>query len=301
MNKTEHSHAQAEISFLDRMSSQAGLTKLSKLSIESRKKRVSDSIRDFWRGDFNLAKAALTFKGAPVWGTHGIHADFGSIATAKFSEAIAAVAASLAGPLGERGRIPNRAQNQILITDVAIGSFGFEFEEAAPVDAQLQLEGTTPVAQAFELFAEILEASTKSDEELSEPVSRLGDRAIAGVVEFLDKLSSYDAYCTFSTNNHRFSFKNVEQVIVSKSRLSPENIHEAPVVISGVFLGVFPADRKFEFISSEGILLHGRIGSTVEDPALINAHLNEPVTAAFMAKTVGNGRPRYTLERLPWA
>lgn len=300
MNRTELSHAQAEISFLDRMSSQPGLTKLSKMSIESRKSKVRDSIKNFWKGDLALAKAALTFKGAPVWGTHGVHADFGSIATAKFSEAIAAVAASLAGPLGERGRIPNKAQNQILITDVAIGSFGFEFEEAAPADAQLQLEGTTPVAQAFELFAEILEASTKSDEELSEPVSRLGDRAIAGVVEFLDKLSAFDAYCTFSTKHHRFSFKSVDQVIVSKSRLSPENIHEAPAVIEGQFLGVFPADRKFEFISSEGVLIHGRIDSSIENPALINAHLNEGVTATFMAKTVGNGRPRYTLSRLPW-
>lgn len=300
MNKTELTHAQAEISFLDRMSAQAGISKLSKLSLESRKKKVSDTIQQLWRGDFQLAKAALTFKGAPVWGTHGIHADFGSIATAKFSEAIAAVAASLAGPLGERGRIPNRAQNQILITDVAIGSFGFEFEEAAPADSQLPLEGTSPVAQAFELFAEILEASTKSDEELSEPVSRLGDRAIAGVVEFLDKMSAYDAYCTFSTKDHRFAFQGVEQVLISKSRLSPENIHEEWVTIAGQFWGVFPADRKFEFVTSEGTLIHGRIDRNVEHPALINQHLNEPVNATFMAKTVGNGRPRYTLSSLPW-
>ena len=202
--------------------------------------------------------------------------------------------------MGERGRIPNRAQNQILITDVAIGSFGFEFEEAAPADSQLPLEGTSPVAQAFELFAEILEASTKSDEELSEPVSRLGDRAIAGVVEFLDKMSAYDAYCTFSTKDHRFAFQGVEQVLISKSRLSPENIHEEWVTIAGQFWGVFPADRKFEFVTSEGTLIHGRIDRNVEHPALINQHLNEPVNATFMAKTVGNGRPRYTLSSLPW-
>jgi hypothetical protein len=300
MNKTELTHAQAELSFLKRMSSQTGMSKLSKLSLEARSKNISNRIEKFWKGEIQLAKAALTFKGAPVWGTHGVHADFGSSATAKFSEAIAAVAASLIGPVGERGRIPNKAQNQILITDVAIGSFGFEFEEACPADGQLQLDGTTPVAQAFELFAEILEASTQGDEELSDPISRIGDRAIASVAEFLDKLTSFDAYCSFSTRNHKFSFQNVEQVLISKSRLSPENIHEAPELISGKFLGTFPADRKFEFISDEGVIIHGRIDRSIENPALINQHLNEPTNVTFITKKVGNGRPRYTLSNLPW-
>ncbi|WP_251962256.1 hypothetical protein [Pseudomonas sp. Marseille-Q5299] len=300
MNKSELTHAQAEISFLKRMSSQAGISKLSKLSLEARSKNISTRIEKYWKGEAKLAKAALTFKGAPVWGTHGVHADFGSSATAKFSEAIAAVAASLIGPLGERGKIPNRAQNQILITDVAIGSFGFEFEEASPADGQLPLDGTTPVAQAFELFAELLEASTQGDDELSEPISKLGSRAIASVAEFLDKLAASDAYCSFSTRYHKFSFQNVEQVLISKSRLNPENIHEELSVISGRFLGTFPSDRKFEFISDDGVVIHGRIDRSIEQPAVINHHLNESTKVTFSTKRVGKGRPRYTLAELPW-
>lgn len=300
MNRTEFTHAQAEINFLDRMSRKPGLSKLAQLSMNSRKEQIESRLLDPGRGAFSPAKAVVTYRGAPVWGVHGVVAEFGAIATAKFSEAIAAVAASIGGVLNDFGPIPNKAQNQILITGTAIGSFGFEFEEAPSLEAQLPLEGTTPVSQAFELVAELLEASTKSDEELSEPASRLGTRAIATISDYLDKLISYEAYCSVATRDHLFSFTSVDQVRISRSRLSTENISEKCVEFSGEFLGAFPAERRFEFKTQEGIVIHGRIAAEIENPAVINMHLNKAFTIQVSARTVGKGRPRYTLSKLPW-
>mgnify|MGYP001567040301 FL=1 len=133
MNRTEFTHAQAEINFLDRMSRKPGLSKLAQLSMSSRKEQVESRLLDPGRGAFSPAKAVVTYRGAPVWGVHGVVAEFGAIATAKFSEAIAAVAASIGGVLNDFGPIPNKAQNQILITGTAIGSFGFEFEDRKSV------------------------------------------------------------------------------------------------------------------------------------------------------------------------
>ena len=300
MNRTEFTHAQAEINFLDRIARKPGLSKLTQLTVSSRKEQVESRLLNPGRGAFSPAKAIVTYRGAPVWGVHGVVAEFGAIATAKFSEAVAAVAASIGGVLNDFGPIPNKAQNQILITGTAIGSFGFEFEEAPTLEAQLPLEGTTSVSQAFELVAELLEASTKSDEELSEPASRLGTRAIATISDYLDKLISYEAYCSVATRDHLFSFTSVDQVRISRSRLSTENISEANVEFTGEFLGAFPAERRFEFKTQDGTVIHGRISAEIDNPAVINMHLNKGFTIQVRARTVGKGRPRYTLSQLPW-
>ena len=300
MNRTEFTHAQAEIGFLDRMAQKPGLSALARRSLQSRKEQVNASLRDPGRVAYSPAKAIVTYRGAPVRGVHGIVAEFGSAATAKFSDAVAAIAASISGVLNDFGPIPNKSQNQILITGTALGSFGFEFEEAPSLDAQLPLDGTTAVSQAFELVAELLEASTKSDEELSEPASRLGTRAIAMVSEYLDKLIAYEAFCSVSTRSHTFAFSNVDQVRISRSRLSVENINESDVDFVGEFLGAFPAERRFEFRTQDGMVIHGRIAAAIEDPASINTHLNRSFKIRVSARTVGNGRPRYTMSTLPW-
>lgn len=300
MDRTEFTHAQAEISFLDRMTKNGGLSNLTRLSLQSRMNQVAASLRDPGRGVFAPAKAIVTYRGAPVRGVHGMVAEFGAAVTTKFSDAIAAIAASLSGVLNDFGPIPNKAQHQILITGTALGSFGFEFEEAPSAEAQLPLEGTTPVSQAFELVAELLEASTKSDEELSEPASRLGTRALGMVSEYLDKLIAYEAFCSVTTRDHVFAFSSVDQVRISRLRLSAENISEKEVDFSGQFLGAFPAERRFEFQTIDGVVIHGRITAEIEDPSAINAHLNRTFTIKVNARTVGRGRPRYSISALPW-
>ncbi|MDN4148193.1 hypothetical protein QYE80_24620 [Pseudomonas tohonis] len=127
MNRTEFDHAQAEIEFLNRMTKGNRLSDLTRLSLQARLDNISDSLRDPDRGVFEPARAVVTYRGAPVRGVHGILAEFGAIATSKFSDAVAAVAASLGGVLNDFGPIPNKAQNQILITGTAKGSFGFQF------------------------------------------------------------------------------------------------------------------------------------------------------------------------------
>ena len=77
-----------------------------------------------------------------------------------FTEAVAAVAASLNAPLNAMGPIPNREQNQLLITNTALGSFGFELEEIPAV--QGTLDGESTVEQAIEKTQSILLAAVSS-------------------------------------------------------------------------------------------------------------------------------------------
>ena len=64
-------------------------------------------------------------------------AEFGAKVINTFADAIAAIGASQTTALGTRGVIPGRDDYQLLITGTALGSFGFELEEAPKDDMLL--------------------------------------------------------------------------------------------------------------------------------------------------------------------
>jgi len=300
MNRSEYTHKAAELGFLEKQAATPGISKLTLMSIQARIEQARACLVDNGKLVYRPAKVRLTYRGVPVWGTHGVLAEFGTNATRAFSVAITAIAASVSGSLADKGPIPNRLSNQLLITGPARGSFGFELEEI-PADKQLDIEGTTPVSQAIDILTELLEATTKSDEELSEPVSRLADRAIAAVSDFLNELSENDASCALTTNTRRFQFSDVEQVRRSKARLSRDNIKEDDETLTGAFVGVLPEKRVFEFKTNSGEIIHGRIPTEITTPNDINGHLYMQLTIQVTARRIGSSNPRYRLKALPWA
>ncbi|MHC8285790.1 hypothetical protein ACYZUD_02940 [Pseudomonas sp. XS1P51] len=156
------------------------------------------------------------------------------------------------------------------------------------------------LTQAIDLITELLEATTKSDEELSEPVSRLADRAISSVSDFLAKLSSYDASCSLTTRTRRFQFADSEQVRRSKARLSLDNIKETTETFTGEFIGALPDKRAFEFRTSDGSVIYGGIPREIPDPNAVNLHLYKTFNITLSAKRIGSSKPRYMLQRFPW-
>ena len=299
MNRNEYLHRSAELLFLEKQLAKPGLTKLSAMSIRSRIEETRAQIDANGKNSYQPAKVTLTYRGSPVWGTHGVLAEFGTAATQAFSEAIATIAASLSGVLADKGPIPNRSSNQLLITGTALGSFGFELEEA-PAEKQLEMEGTTSVSQAIDLMADLLEATTKSDEDLLEPVSRLADRAIASVSDFLAKLSIYEASCSLTTRSKKFQFADVEQVRRSKDRLSIDYIKESIEKFSGEFIGALPDKRAFEFRTNDGVVIYGSIPRDIPNPNSVNQNLYRQYEITLSAKRIGSSRPRYVIQALPW-
>lgn len=247
------------------------------------------------------SRAKLTFNGRPVIGGHGVFADFGAKAVSAFSDAVAAVAASLTAPLAAMGPIPHRDQNRLLITGTAIGSFGFELEEHS--DGHLPLEEQTAVQQAVERTRALFAGSVAADgEDLAEAASDLDRRALDKVREFLDTLATHDAVCTLQYDEQEFRFSSVAQVREAVSRMAADNLVEEQVRLTGHFEGAMPHRRSFEFqLAESGEIVVGKIGSGVRDPFAINEHLRERVTITVMRTRVGESRPRFLLLELPWA
>jgi hypothetical protein len=244
-------------------------------------------------------KARLTFRGRPVVGSHGIFAEFGMTATKGFTDAIALLAASLETDLAPTGPIPNRTQNQLLITSTALGSFGFELEEHR--EQELPLEEDSPVAQALKQAQALLRgAAAGSDDELTDVASGQDPRAIAAMRGFLKLLIDNEAVCAVSVGDQAFGFSDVGEVQRSLARLGQDNLHEEPQSFSGLFQGALPKRRTFEFrLAGTTEVITGKIGSGITDPGVINRHLDQPTDIQLIETRVGQGRPRYVLNQLP--
>jgi len=239
-------------------------------------------------------RTRLTFRGAPVFGSYGIAADFGGNAANAFADAYAAIIAGLNSTLRYKGPIPDKTKNQLLITGTALGSFGFEFELP---DTDL-FQGEDNAEFALETFKKLLKVSAEgSDDEVTELVDIIHPRAVRKVADFLTYLSQQQAWCGIEFKDDFFRFRDVDQLKRSVERLKEENIVEDNYEYFGEFQGVLPQSRTFEFRTSDaGEIIKGKIHGTIDDPDVINREwLHTPCHVTLNFVQVGQATPRYTL------
>lgn len=247
----------------------------------------------------NAQKARLTFRGKPVFGSYGIAADFGGKAAGAFSDAFAAVTAGLSEGLCHMGPIPNKDKNQLLITGIAIGSFGFEFQLPDPEPslfpgAWKAQEAMTKIEALFRLAVE------GTDDEVAEIIEEVHPRAVKKVYEFLELLVQQQAWCGLEFGDRFFRYANHEQIKLSCERLKADNIQEREETYRGEFQGVLPTGRTFEFrLADQNGLIKGKVDLTIDDPDVLNREwLHKPVTVKLNVMQLGQGRPRFTLMAL---
>ncbi len=271
---------------------------IDRTSFQARLDQINAELRD--AGDSNRLPVTtrLTFRGRPVVGSQAVYAEFGMAATQAFTEAVITRAAALKEPLSEMGPIPNRGDYQLLLTGTAFGSFGFQLEE--PGDNLLVGEETL-VGKALLETQHLLESTSASDDELTDATAGLPPRVIKEARKFLETLASYDAVCNITVGSRSFGFSDVGQVRQAAQRLDVSNIHQDDRTFFGVFLGVLPTARTFEFqvTGGDNQVLRGKIAAGVNDPSIINRHLNREVGIKLMATRVGEGKPKFVLQELP--
>jgi hypothetical protein len=299
MMNMEYQQLLAEKNFLSRdLSETPDTAMLTRRSLETRLQKIDAALTALANAAPPPARAKLTFNGLPVIGSHGIFAEFGMKAVSSFTEAVSSVAASLSGPLAAMGPIPNRDQNQLLITNTALGSFGFELEEYRP-----QLPAVAEVSNlsvALEKTRLLLQSTLGSDEELADAASETDPRAMDKVRSFLRVLADNDAVCAFEYGPSLVRFQTISQVQSSLARLQADNLRERQDVLTGAFEGALPNSRTFEFkLSESGQVLRGKVAGNVEGVDQINEHRHVQVQISVTVTQVGNGRPRYVLTRLP--
>lgn len=307
MNQEEYIALASEISELETILVQIPADRvIDRMSFETRLNNAKEAIARI--NPRNLPKKArLTFRGNPVFGSHGIAAEFASKASTSFTEAFTAIVASINENLRYMGPIPDKQKNQLIITGTAIGSFGFEYELPSenagsdPTQLEMNYEGSNNTEVAMQKLEDLFRvASEGNDDELSELVDEIHPRAVKKVAEFLTYISDQEAWCGLDFNESNFRFTGSSQVRNSAQRLNADNIRDATEEFAGRFDGALPTSRTFEFkpVDQKGIL-RGKIGPEIEDSHVINRdYLGKLVKITLNVIQVGQGRPRYTLAKL---
>lgn len=294
MNHQEYLYLSSEVSQLETLLAEIPAANvINRMGLESRLKSARTAL--VGQNPLQLIrKAKLTFRGRPVFGSHGVAADFASKAAGIFTDAFSAVAAGLAENLRYMGPIPDKEKNQLLITGTAIGSFGFEFELPLPELAVHNDRAESAMEKLERLFQVAAEGT---DDDIAELVEEIHPRAVKKAAEFLAYVGEQDAWCGMEFKEQVFRFSGVEQVRASAERLTSNNIRETEESFSGEFQGVLPKSRTFEFklLDQDGVL-RGKVGPEIPDADLLNReYLHKPVNVEFHVIQVGQGRPRYTL------
>ncbi len=244
----------------------------------------------------------ITFRGAPVRGTHGIFADFASKTINLLSDAFAALVAVAKGtPPAPGGVIPEADKHRLLITGTALGSFGFELElpeEESSSAQQLPLlpETVNPLSSARAMLEDLLAKSLEDDDEqLADAVENAGARALDYVRKFYEALRDSNATFSLKTGARRIEYPDVGRVSHAADRLK-SGIAERKQSFIGKLTGVLPLKRDFEFLTEENGQLHGKIDPAFENVgALYTCWSGKKAKITLNVRTVGKGHPRYTL------
>lgn len=295
----DRQHLLAEQNFLrEQLTGLPASARLTRMSTEARLRSIEMQLAEMPVNEREPARARLTFNGAPVIGSHGIFADFGMRAVSSFTDAVASVAASLTAPLASMGPIPNRDQNQLLITNTAVGSFGFELEEFS--GAQLPFEEESPVGIALDRTQALLQGTLGNDEDLADIASETDPRALDKIRAFLKVLVDSDAVCALQYRGRGVRFTDVGQVRSSLERLGADNLRESQQRLRGKFVGALPKSRTFEFkFAEDETIIRGKVATSIQNVDEINQHLHQLTFIEVMTTQVGNGRPRYLLTQIP--
>lgn len=271
---------------------------IDRLGLENRLEDIEHTLNTI--NPYHINKSAkLTFRGNPVIGSEAIYANFASNATKLFSDAVAAFSASLKNQLKSKGPIPDSNSNQLMITGMAVGSFGFQFE-LPRLDHDLCPE-TSIVEKAIDDIRDLfLVATNGSDDDLNDIIEEIHPRAISKIHDFLFYLLEQRAKCGLEFDNKFFRFENDNDLELAISRLNEENITEENVSYIGKFLGALPHTRNFEFENEiDKEIIKGKISKDILQPDLLNTALHlKTVEVIFKVTTIGNSRPKFILESL---
>ena len=297
MRKRNHDFLRANVAELDRLlAATPESAVITRKSLEYRRSHLEAQLNASPPPARWPATAALTFSGKPVVDSSGVYADFAGTAVRAFTAAVTSLAASLYGPLPQRGMISNKENYQIMVTGTLPGSFGFELEEVA--DPQTDMEEESRVELALGEAKGILESLVSDDEAVAEAIGDTDPRALNDVRGFLKVMADHEAYCALSFRSSAFRFVDNAQVRRSLARIHEGNIVEAEDEMLGHFQGFLPNSRRAEFVVEESQeVLSCRVHRDAEEGTDINETLNRPMIVKMRSRSVGESRPRFTVTR----
>jgi len=236
--------------------------------LDHRKQQINKELALIQAWESHLASGELTFSGTAVIGTRAIKASFAAVALSGFEKVVSIAAATRNAPtaVNTRGFVAGQREQQLFVTDIARGSFGFRLEEPEPepVNGQQELPIKTPLAEAMDsVLAMIAAGEDTSDERFADAVLETNNRVRSALREFMDTLVKHETTCAFSTNGKRFRFSEVQQIDRLRDRLAEENVTQERVKLTGT-LYTLPTGHRFELVDDDQETWSGRADKAID-------------------------------------
>ena len=202
----------------------------------------------------NSASVALFFGGQPVLGSKGIAAEFAGVALEQFQNLIAKVfAKNELGDLGGRGRVPFKANSELMVTGLARGSFGFVLDE---MSEQVELE-SSELSHVIDKAVLLIRDSAAQDDVVFESLlEELEPRTLVALRDIFSNLDSSKATIRIVEKELDFTLDG-PSIHRAKVRTEATSIDETATEIEGVLVGFLPEHRKFELADKSGKLFYG--------------------------------------------
>lgn len=200
------------------------------------------------------ASVALFFGGEPVLGSQGILASFAGNVLENFQELInKAFASKENGSLGERGKIPLKANSNLMVTQVAKGSFGFVLDE---VSDQIEITETA-LKHTVDYVLELINASAQPDDEAFEKlIESLDKRVLQSLKDFFITLDKAHSTMRLVGDEQEYSLDS-NWIHRARQRTEATEIDEDEDLVDLKVLGLLPEHCKFEAVTREGNIIYG--------------------------------------------
>jgi hypothetical protein len=204
----------------------------------------------------NNASVALFFGGQPVVGSKGIAAEFAGVALEQFQNLVGKVfATNELGELGQRGKVPFKANSGLMVTGLARGSFGFVLDE---MSEQLQLE-SSKLTNVIDKTSRIIRDSAAQDEEVFETLLEdLDTRSLIALKDFFTNLDTNKATIRIVEKDLDFTL-NSNAIHRARMRTEATSIEEDTNDIKGTLIGFLPEHGKFELRDNDNHILYGSV------------------------------------------
>ncbi|WP_437303793.1 hypothetical protein [Sorangium sp. So ce388] len=281
-------YARANLGAIRQLLEKSG-SAIERVNLEDRIEEWEGEVTAAERLAATLAEAAVLFDGTPVKASIGIDAAFGGQSVRVFQELVTTVAADLSPRgVGERGRLPADVP-RLLITDVDVGSFGFQLAE---VPDQEPPAGPSRLKDALDVSTRLLKAAGESDDAFAHELAERSPRVLKRLKDFLEVIDDAGATLKVETGRASLRFETAEHIRAARERASSTQVEEASEAKVGVLQGLMQERARFELRLDDGTVLAGRIDPSV-DPATFAGLYNRPVRASLRKLTISRGgRPK---------
>jgi hypothetical protein len=223
---------------------------------EDRKNLLEAELEEIQKEDVTNASVALIFGGKPVCGSRGISADFAGNILEKYQEIISKLYAKQElGALLATGRVPLKKNTELMVTEIARGSFGFILDELSD---QMELTETALKTVVEEASLIIEKAGDENAKEFEDFLEDIDSRTLKSLKEFFTELDKNEATIKIIEDEKEYSL-NIEEIHRAKLRVESTDIEEEEEVVRGIILGVLPNHKKFEMRKQDGEVIWGTV------------------------------------------